>query len=526
MASSIQQLDNLRAGLPKKANSSVNVDSIAKIDSTVKPLVVKKAISSTTRTARINTVSSEYSAYESGRLHLNNRYQYIAPIQKGSFGSVSLALDLESNIKVAIKAMHKKKDVEPMAIHEIKVLKKLGKQNANICQLLDNFETQDFVVLVLEYCSLGDLHDLIHSNNSAPRAVDVWNLAREISSGLSYAHSLGIYHRDLKPENILFTENGSAKICDWGLATFKRHSTVFNVGTERYMAPECFLHTPFALSSDEVVNSYDCKYADYWSFGITLLTAVFGTSPFKPIVAATTSSGSVDPFKLKKKGTKKSMESDSNFKNFVFYNKPEILYDIYPSMNRNCFSIFMNLLKIGGADDGLDNYVKKIQLRNLDKFLSELENNWKYGLTVWEEEEFGPDSDNESICFKNQTHHDSVFDMDDFDDSKAKSSSSDEVPDLPVIEKKFEVDSRSEHDIEVYGGLDQARNIASSMPVPSLLESSFQPKSWYDLEDDLDDVEFNRIFNSMSFRSEPKKGDWNIQIVEKEVIEGPLGWNY
>lgn len=488
----------------------------------------KHPVSSLSPNCASTSVSLEYSAYENGRLHLNDRYKYLAPIQKGSFGCVTLAVDLETNTKVALKAMHRKKDVEPMARHEIKVLTKLGRGNPNICQLLDSFETNDFVVLVLEYCSAGDLHDVIHSNHGSPRAVDVWNLAREMHSGLSYAHSLGIYHRDLKPENILFTESGSAKICDWGLATFVRQSTVFNVGTERYMAPECFLHTPF--SSGEVINSYDCKYADYWSFGITLLTAVFGTSPFKPIVATTTSSGSVDPFKLKKKGPRKLLESDSNFKNFVFYNKSEVLYDIYPSMNSNCFSIFMNLLKIGGADDGLDNYLKKIQLRDLDKFVNELEANWKYGLTVWEEEEFGVDSDDESVCFKNQTHHDSVFDMDDFDGSKAKSSSSADVSELPglpsSLDKHIEAaDARSEHDILTYNGLGQARNI-TSMPVPSLLESSFQPKSWYDLEDDIDDVEFNRIFNSLSFRSEPRKGDWNIQIVEKELVEDSISWNY
>lgn len=479
--------------------------------------------------AKVPTSSSEYSAYENGRLHLNNRYKYVAPIQKGSFGCVTLAVDLETNSKVAIKAMHRKKEVEPMARHEIKILKTLGRENPNICQLLDSFETNEFVVLVLEYCSSGDLHDVIHSNNGAPRAVDVWNLAREMYSGLSYAHSLGIYHRDLKPENILFTENGMAKICDWGLATFKRESKVFNVGTERYMAPECFLHTPLGYSTEEVLSSYDCKYADYWSFGITLLTAVFGTSPFKPIVAVTTSTGSEDAFKLKKKGPRKSLESDSNFKNFVFYNKPEVLYDIYPSMNSNCFAIFMNLLKIGGADDGLNDYVKKIQLRDLDRFMVELEANWKYGLTVWEEEEFGVDSEDDSVCFKNQTHHDSVFDMDDFENSKGKSTSSASVSDTSVAKghNVDALDTRSENDIESYNGLALVRNSNSSaMPVPSLVESSFQPKSWYDLEDDLDDVEFNRIFNSLSFRSEPKQSNWNIQIVEKELVDEPIDWNY
>lgn len=468
---------------------------------------------------------SEYSAYESGISRLNNRYQYVDAIQKGSFGRVTLAIDLETNTKVALKAMHRNKDVEPMARHEIKVLKKLGRDNINICQLHDSFETSDYVVLVLEYCSSGDLYDLIHSNHGAPRAVDVWNLAREMYSGLSYAHSLGIYHRDLKPENILFTEDGVAKICDWDLATFTRHNTIFNVGTERYMAPECFLHTPFALNPEEIVASYDCKYADYWSFGITLLTAIFGSSPFKPLVATTTNSGSADPFKLKKKGPMKSLESDSNFKNFVFYNKPEVLYDIYPSMNTNCFGIFMNLLKIGGADHDLSNYLKKIQLRDMDKFISELESKWKYGLTVWEEEEFDADSDEDSVCFKSQTHHESVFDMDEFD-TKTKSSSGTGTSDLATATSRVE-QSRSELNIESYSRRGQKKSVGS-IPVPSLLKSSFQPKSWYDLEDDLDDVEFDRLFNSLSFRSGPKKmdSDWNIQIVEKDLIEDTLDWHY
>ena len=465
--------------------------------------------------------------YENGRLHLNNRYSYISAIQKGSFGCVTLALDLHTNIKVALKAMHRKKEVEPMARHEIKVLEKLGSENPNICILLDSFTTKDRVVLVLEYSSAGDLYDVIQSSSSSPRAVDVWKLAREIHSGLSFAHSLGIYHRDLKPENILFTESGTAKICDWGLASLVRNSTVFNVGTERYMAPECFLHTPFGSNPEEVMSSYDCKYADYWSFGILLLTATFGSAPFKPIVATKTSSGSTCAFKLKKKGPKKSLESDCNFKNFVFYNKPEVLYDIYPSMNSNSFNLFMNLLKIGGADNGLDNYLKKIQLRDLDKFITEFETNWKYGLTVWEEEEFWVDSEEDSVSSKNQAHA-SVFDMDDFDDSKGKTVSSTFSHEISASSgKDFVVsENRPEHEVESYSDVYVATPV-EVMNVPSLVESTLQGKSWYDLEDDLDDVEFNRIFNSLSFRSgSTKPRTWDIKIADKDLVEGNLGWNY
>lgn len=461
-----------------------------------------------------------HAAYESLECLLNDTYRYLGPIQKGSFGKVTLAENINNNAKVALKAMLKtSKEVARMARHEISILQLLGSENPHICQLVDHFETSEYIVLVLEFCDNGDMYDMIHSETAShPRAVDVWKLAREMYLGLKYAHSKGIYHRDLKPENILFTADGSVKICDWGLASRNKYSLDFNVGTEKYMAPECFSNSILAESSHKI----NCQSTDYWSFGITLLTAVFGTCPFKPMRANDDVWGSADTFRRKNKSVKKSLESDYNFKNFVFYNKPEVLYDIYPSMNENCFRMFMKLLKVGGVDEDVDSYVRKLECRDLDAFISDLEENWKYGLTVWEEDELYAVED-EAV--------EDLFDMDGFTNSTKRSEYDGEEEDEE--EEIYDKNNKETVSLEGARAVPEAVEVSlmkqHSIPVPSLVESTYQPKLWYDLEDELDDTEFYKMFSSLSTKSvtpipieETNKavadGGRNIRIVEKEVM--------
>lgn len=313
---------------------------------------------------------SAYLQYESGEVPLNNRYKFLTTIQEGSFGKVSLALDLESpayassvtgnsdGAKVAIKAMYKNSN-GAIARHEIAVLKRLGNNN-NVCRLLNHFETAGFICLVLEYCANGDLYDLIHQS---PSLVDVLVLARDLKNALEYIHSKGVYHRDIKPENILFDGEGKLKLCDWGLATKVRYSADWDVGTEKYMAPECrrvSQNAPdFAASRDDddtdLRQHYDCKYVDYWSMGITLLATIFGYCPFKPT------------------SNSKSLELDNNYKQYVHFQNYGVLYDIYPNMNLTCFEIFICLLDVHP------------EKRQLDTFLSLLGEGAKFGLTVDEE---------------------------------------------------------------------------------------------------------------------------------------------
>lgn len=227
------------------------------------------------------SAADEYFKYEKGAAALRDRYQFHANLQTGSFGKVSAALDLQNHCLVAVKALKKSvHGVKAMATHEVAIMKHLG-YHANICQLVDHFETKKFIILVLEYAPCGDLYDAIHNKTSIGMSFQTdakmfAELCKQLLDVIVYTHKKGVYHRDIKPENILLMRDGTIKLCDWGLATSSIECTDFNVGTEKYMAPEALCE-----EGNTSREWYDASKVDAWSIAITLLFTLFNKCPFR-----------------------------------------------------------------------------------------------------------------------------------------------------------------------------------------------------------------------------------------------------
>ena len=73
------------------------------------------------------------------------------------------------------------------------------------------------MAIVMEYCEMGNLDDLIHKKKAKLSMFRKLKIAQEIACGMCWLHQSNppIIHRDLKPSNILLDKFGRVKICGW-----------------------------------------------------------------------------------------------------------------------------------------------------------------------------------------------------------------------------------------------------------------------------------------------------------------------
>jgi len=154
---------------------------------------------------------------------------------------------------------------------EIEILKIC--QHPNIIRMLDIFENQEYIYIVMELLKGGDLYSYLDTRNFKVSEERARSMIHSIATSTFYLHSYGITHRDLKPENILMVDKSEVsdiKLVDFGLSKIIGPNETCNepFGTLGYVAPEVLLQKPYG------------KAVDLWSIGIITYLLLSGSLPF------------------------------------------------------------------------------------------------------------------------------------------------------------------------------------------------------------------------------------------------------
>ncbi|WP_157970449.1 serine/threonine-protein kinase [Nakamurella deserti] len=205
------------------------------------------------------------------------RYRLVERIAAGGMGSVWEAWDELLHRRVAVKQLLPQPGVSAedaeMArrrlIREARITARL--HHPHVVTLYDVVQHDDCPCLIMQYVPSRSLNAVLQERGVLPEAT-VLRLGAELAAGLAAAHEVGIVHRDVKPGNVLITEDGAAKLTDFGIS----HA----VGDANLTATGMVTGTPSYLAPEVARGGAAGFPADVFSFGATLYAALEGTPPF------------------------------------------------------------------------------------------------------------------------------------------------------------------------------------------------------------------------------------------------------
>lgn len=213
---------------------------------------------------------------------IDQKYRIVALLGSGGMGAVYHVSHVLLNKDYALKII----DVDEQNEVSIRRFQAEAKTTAqlkhpNLIQVHDFGISEFQPYLVMDLISGQTLASLLKSRGALSVEYTL-ALAKQLATGLAYAHSIGVVHRDLKPENILLTTSeiptsGSLKIVDFGIAKLMQSEE--GQIHELTRTGEIF-GSPIYMSPEQCRGDKVDQRTDVYSLGCVLFECLTGSPPF------------------------------------------------------------------------------------------------------------------------------------------------------------------------------------------------------------------------------------------------------
>jgi tRNA A-37 threonylcarbamoyl transferase component Bud32 len=202
-----------------------------------------------------------------------DHFRIVKQIGEGGMSRVFEAEDETLGRRIALKILNQtfSRDATRVAQFKREALVTARINHLNVIKLYTTGEDHDYFYIAMELVGGGSLEQRIKTLGRLDEA-EALRIGREVAEGLRAAQKDGLIHRDVKPANILFTDTGTAKVVDFGLALF--------VETQTDDSGEIWA-TPYYVAPEKVEHQTEDYRSDIFSLGATLYHALTGKPPHK-----------------------------------------------------------------------------------------------------------------------------------------------------------------------------------------------------------------------------------------------------